>query len=67
MKISAQHKKIRKHLESGKTITDLQALKLFQCRRLAARIYDLRKKGLNIQKVMVKPRGVDNPVARYYL
>ena len=39
---------IRKHLESGKTITPLEALRNYDCLRLGARICDLRKDGLHV-------------------
>jgi len=38
----SQSADILKHLKSGKTLTQLQALKLFGCLRLAARIEELR-------------------------
>lgn len=40
--------KIRQHLESGKTITPIEALDLFGCFRLGARIYDLKQQGVKI-------------------
>ena len=44
-KTHAQTNEILKYLETGRTITALDALKLFGCQRLAARIYDLKKRG----------------------
>ena len=49
----SQNAKIRAWLEDGNTLTQLQALKLFGCFRLASRIHDLRDRGLNIIKQMV--------------
>jgi len=49
----SQNAKIRAWLEAGNTLTQLQALKLFGCFRLASRIHDLRDRGLNIIKQMV--------------
>lgn len=40
---------IRQHLESGKTITPLEALNRYGCLRLGARIYDLKRDGLPIK------------------
>ena len=40
---------IRQHLESGAEITPLEALDRFGCLRLAARISDLRRDGLDIE------------------
>jgi hypothetical protein len=41
----AQNLQILNYLKTGKTITPLQALQMFGCFRLAARIYDLKNKG----------------------
>lgn len=50
-----QTQQIEKHLSSGKPLTPIQALNKFGCFRLAARINDLRKEGLNIStKIMTK-------------
>ena len=35
-------------LESGNTLTSLQALDLFGCFRLASRIHDLKERGMRI-------------------
>jgi len=45
----SQTKKIKKHLESGRSITALDALIDYGCFRLAARVYDLKQLGLNIE------------------
>ena len=45
----SQTKKIRHHLESGKSISALDALIDYGCFRLAARVYDLKQIGLNIE------------------
>ena len=47
--METQNKLIAQHLESGHTITALEALHRFGCFRLSARIYDLRKRGLDIE------------------
>lgn len=47
-KPNAQTKLIEKHLKNGKSITPIEALNLFGCFRLAARIADLRKSGMHI-------------------
>lgn len=44
---------IRKHLESGKSISPLEALNLYSCMRLASRINDLKNDGMIIQSVMI--------------
>ena len=43
--MEAQTKQILAHLESGKSITPIDALQLFSCFRLSARIKNLRDKG----------------------
>lgn len=60
---------IAQHLESGQSLTALQALDWFGCSRLAARICDLRAKGYNIKTVPVvkKHKGVTKRWARYVL
>lgn len=47
-KPNEQTKLIEKHLKNGKSITTIEALNLFGCFRLAARITDLRKSGMHI-------------------
>lgn len=44
----SQNAKIRDWLESGNTLTPMEALQMFGCFRLASRIHDLRSRGLNI-------------------
>lgn len=41
----SQSQKILNYLRTGKTLSPLQALQLFNCMRLASRINDLRKDG----------------------
>jgi hypothetical protein len=58
--------KIAALLEKGKTITQLQALDKFKCMRLAARIKNLRDRGMNIETIRVQ---LDNgkAIAKYKL
>lgn len=44
----SQAQQILVHLQTGKTLSALQALKLFNCMRLASRINDLKKVGHEI-------------------
>jgi len=60
---ASQSAQILEHLESGKPLTALQALKLFRCNRLAARIRDLRMMGHPINSERIQVRG--KTVARY--
>lgn len=49
---------IAAYLESGHTITSLEALRYFGCMRLASRICDLRDRGMNIATRKIKlPSG----------
>ena len=43
-----QNAKIIGHLNSGRSLTSIEALNLYGCFRLAARIHDLRGKGFEI-------------------
>lgn len=61
----SQRQKIKQHLESGRSITPLEALGRYGCLRLSARIYELREQGLNIDKKMVK--NGDKRFAKYSL
>jgi len=40
--MESQTNQIKEHLEKGKSITQLDALKLFGCLRLSGRIWELR-------------------------
>lgn len=53
--LAAQSARILAHLQTGKAITAIEALRNFGCFRLAARIYDLRKEGHSI--VSMPPDG----------
>ena len=49
MKEESQNKQIKTYLESGKSITALEALDLFGCFRLASRMNDLKKMGVKFK------------------
>ena len=62
----SQEQAILSHLKSGRSITPIEALSLYKCFRLGARIYGLKKAGFNIESQMVKvPSG--KRVASYRL
>ena len=46
--MKSQQLKILAHLKSGKTITQAEAISLFNCYRLSSVIYDLRHAGHDI-------------------
>jgi hypothetical protein len=52
--ITSQTKLIEQHLRSGQSITPMDALNLYGCFRLGARIWDLKEKGMNIVTEMVR-------------
>ena len=64
--MESQNKQILKHLQAGHRLTPIDALNLFGCFRLAARVYDLRKLGHKINKEIMELEG-DVKVAEYYL
>ncbi len=53
-KLSSQNAMILNFLESGGSLTPIEALEKFQCFRLAARMNDLRNKGYVIQTEILK-------------
>ena len=54
MGIRSQKQRSKDALELRQTITPLDALQWFGCSRLAARIKDLRREGMDIETVYVK-------------
>lgn len=57
MILESQHESIRRHLESGRKITPLEALRLYGCFRLGARIFNLKKEGMEIKSEMIESDG----------
>jgi hypothetical protein len=51
-RITSQKEAIRDYLMQGHSITQLDALRDFGCFRLASRISDLKREGMNIKKTM---------------
>ena len=65
-KFESQNKQIKAWLESGKSLTPLDALALFNSFRLGARVFDLKNNyGMNIKTEMVEENG--KRFARYSL
>lgn len=62
---NSQAGQILLHLQSGKTITPIEALHQFGCFRLGARIFDLRERGFNIKSDPLHENG--KHFARYRL
>ena len=63
MTIDSQEKQIRDYLMSDKSLTPLEALTLFGCFRLSARIYDLIRNDVPIESKMIELNG--KRVAQY--
>ena len=47
-----QKERIASHLLKGKTITPMEALVVFNCFRLASRVNELRRQGMDIETVI---------------
>ena len=67
--METQNKRIEKYLLSGRTLTSLDALYEFSCFRLSARIWDLKKQGLDIESRTKKitSNGKQKVVVEYKL
>jgi len=60
---NSQAVQILAHMKAGQSITGLQALDLFGCFRLPARIADIKKMGYAVNREMIEVNG--KRVARY--
>ena len=65
-KTTTQSAKVLYHLQNYGSLTALEALELFHCFRLAARINDLKKAGHDIQMEMKKLKN-GKKVAEYFI
>jgi hypothetical protein len=65
MKTESQTALIKGWLLNGYSITQLDALNMFGCFRLSARIANLREEGMDIVTDMVNVN--DKRIAKYYL
>jgi len=61
-----QCEKVLRHLKNEGSITQREATKRYEIYRLAARIYDLRRQGHQIEKEM-ETSDTGKSYARYYL
>ena len=52
-----QSDQILNYLQSGKAITPIDALNMFGCFRLGARVYDLKQKGHIIKTEIIRKDG----------
>jgi biotin operon repressor len=60
-----QTQQILKYLQSGNKITGMDALQLFGCFRLAARVQELREIGYEVKSQLIKING--KRIAEYWL
>lgn len=67
MRKRSQNESILDHLIEKRTINPLQALSLYGCFRLSARIFDLKERGINIEKHTEKDRTTGKEYAVYTL
>ena len=65
-KTTTQSAKVLYHLQNYGSLTALEALELFHCFRLAARVNDLKKAGHDIQMEMKKLKN-GKKVAEYFI
>lgn len=65
--MKSQIENIREHLESGKGITPIDALNLYGCFRLGARIADLKKQGMDIRTDIIHDEKNGKRYASYRL
>lgn len=63
--LDSQNELIKAWLLNGKSITPIEALNMFGCFRLSARIANLREEGMPVVTDMVTIN--EKRVARYYL
>jgi hypothetical protein len=60
----SQRERICRHLDAGGSLTPLEALRMFGCMRLGARVYDLQRQGYPVVTEMVRLAN-GKRVARY--
>lgn len=65
--MKTQLENIREHLEAGRSITPLDALNLYGCFRLGARIADLKKQGMDIRTDIIHDDRNGKKYASYRL
>jgi len=65
--VMTQKQQIKEFLKTGKSLTGFEALSLFNCFRLPARILELKQEGLNVHREMVLTPRSKKRIAKYYL
>lgn len=64
--LTSQNAEILAHLEAGHQLTSLEAMQLFQCTRLAARVHNLRGAGVPVLDKWVRTQ-TGKKVKAYFL
>ena len=62
---ASQCTKIHEYLKTGAVLTAKDARKLFRCERLASRINDLKRRGVNISRQIVQYKDEEGATIRY--
>lgn len=62
-----QREMIKNYLEEGHSLTPIDALNLFGCFRLATRVFELKKQGMDIRTEIVENSETGKRYARYSL
>lgn len=65
--MKSQNAMIKEYLEAGHSITPIDALNMFGCFRLGARIADLKKQGMDIRTEIVHDDANGKHWAKYFL
>jgi hypothetical protein len=65
MSTRTQRDRLREWLKSGHPVTPLNALQMWGCMRLGARVLELRREGLDVKTTMVQDGRTR--YARYHL
>lgn len=55
--MKSQNERILLHLQNGQTLTQLEALRMFGCFRLGARIWELKKQGYKVDARIIEHNG----------
>lgn len=63
----SQTRRILAYLQKGKSVTSLEALDLFGCMRLSARILDIKNQGYEIGDEIVRDVRTGKRYKRYWL
>lgn len=67
MAAKTQKEKIREHLVNGGTLTPLEVLEKFGCFRLATRVFELKKEGLDVKTQIIEDPATGKRYAEYYI